>query len=88
MSANSILYFTWSISRSVYRQLMPKPDRKEGREGQGREGKGREGKGREGKGRKEGRKEERRKGKDRKEGFLICYITLTSGLKLLAEMKY
>lgn len=33
MSANSILYFTWSISRLVYRQLMPKPNRKEGKEG-------------------------------------------------------
>jgi len=76
MSANSILYFTWSISRSVYRQLMPKPDRKEGREGQGREGKGREGKGREGKeGRKEGGKEERK----RQEGgisYLLYYSHL------------
>lgn len=56
MSANIILYFTWP----VYRQLMPKPDRKEGRE--------------------------ERKRKEWKEEFLICYITLTSGVKLLPEM--
>jgi len=33
LSANSILYFTYSISWPVYRQLMPKPDKKEGRKG-------------------------------------------------------
>jgi hypothetical protein len=48
MSANSILYFTWSISRPVYRQLMPKPDKKEGKKG-GKEG------------RKEGGREEKKR---------------------------
>jgi len=43
MSANSILYFTWSISRPVYRQLMPKPDKKEGKKG-GKEGRRKGGK--------------------------------------------